>query len=76
MSNEIMSIDPAVLATVNGGKHDPLLKDISNIANQIKDVTKATSGMSSTQMLLLCAVFAQRNNASSNVVYVRSGRYW
>jgi hypothetical protein len=76
MSNEIMTLDPAVLATVNGGKSDPLLRDIGNLANQIKDITKATSGMSSTQMLLLCAVFAQRNNASSNVVYVRSGRSW
>jgi hypothetical protein len=76
MSNPIMSIDPAVLATVTGGKSDPLLRDISNLANQIKDVTKATSGMSSTQMMLLAMVFAQRNNANTNVVYVRSGRYW
>ena len=73
MSNELKSIDPSQLATVaGGGKSDPLLSQISSIASQIKDVTKATSGMSSTQMLLLCAVLANRNQANnSTVVYYR-----
>ena len=72
MSNELKSIDPTQLATVSGGKSDPLLSQISSIASQIKDVTKATSGMSSTQMLLLCAVLANRNQANnSTVVYYR-----
>jgi hypothetical protein len=77
MPNEIPSIDPTILATISGGKHNSsVLSEINSIASQIKDVTKATSGMSSTQMLLLAAVFAQRNNANTNVVYVRSGRWW
>ena len=77
MSNELISIDPTQLATVSGGKSDggksdPLLSQISSIASQIKDVTKATSGMSSTQMLLMFAVLANRNQANnSTVVYYR-----
>lgn len=73
MPNEIMSIDPSALATVSGGKsYDPILKDITNLASQLKDVNKATSGFNSTTTFLLFALALQRNSqANTNVVYVR-----
>jgi hypothetical protein len=71
MSNELPAIDPTTLTTVTGGRHhgDKLLSEIGSLASQIKDITAKTSGMSSTQMLLLAAVFMQRRSAP-NVVYV------
>jgi hypothetical protein len=85
MSNVIMPIDLQTLQAVTGGSHknssSALLTDISNLASQIKDVAKQTSGFDSTQLLLLCCVALQRQNANpyaqTNVVYYsRSGRRW
>lgn len=79
---ELLSpIDLEQLKTVLGGKShgDPLLNDLSTLASQIKDVTKQTSGFSSSQMFLLCALVLQRNNfahANSSVVYVQRGPRW
>ncbi len=80
----LMPIDLGQLSTVTGGKShgsDPLLNDLSNLASQIKDVSKQTSSFSSSQMFLLCALVLQRNNfgngGTTNVVYVqRGGRRW
>lgn len=70
----LLPIDLGQLSQVTGGKHgDPLLNDLSTLATQIKDVTAKTNGFSSSQMLLLCALVMQRNNASSNILYVNRG---
>ena len=78
----LASINLEQLQSVTGGKRhgDPLLNDLSTLASQIKDVTKQTSGFSSSQMLLLCALVLQRNNfahgGATNVVYVSRGPRW
>jgi len=71
-------IDLEQLRTVTGGRaSDPLLNDLSSLASQIKDVTAKTSGFSSSQMLLLCALVLQRQNQGhANVVYVGRGPRW
>jgi hypothetical protein len=80
MSNVLTPIDSLVLATVTGGKSsssDYLLKDLSSLASSIKDLSKQTSGMSSTEMLLLCCLAMRNQQPQSNVVYVARGpRYW
>ncbi|MBA2543362.1 MAG: hypothetical protein H0V17_27220 [Deltaproteobacteria bacterium] len=76
---ELVTIDLATLTTVTGGKSgDPLINDLSYLASSIKDLTKQTSGFSSSSMLLLCMLALQRNNnaAQTNVVYVQRPRYW
>jgi hypothetical protein len=80
MSNALTTIDTLSLETVTGGyksSGDALLKDLSSLASSIKDLSKQTNGMSSSQMMLM-VVLAMRNQAqSSNVVYVARGpRYW
>lgn len=77
------SIDLEQLRSVTGGaRHgDPLLNDLSSLASQIKNVSKQTSGFSSSQMFLLCALVLQRNNnfgggGNTNVVYVSRGPRW
>ena len=84
-SSPIMSIDPVVLAGVTGGKSsgsssniDGLLNQLSSITSSIKDIQTKTSGLSSTEMLML-VVLAARNQPSANVVYVggrRAGCWW
>jgi hypothetical protein len=85
MSNVIQPIDLAVLEAVTGGSHKPasssygsdVLNEISGLASSIKSLTNQTSGMSSTQMMLLC-VLAMRNQQAggTNVVYVSRGPRW
>lgn len=75
------SIDLEQLRTVTGGARqgDPLLNDLSNLASQIKNVSAQTSGFSSSQMFLLCALVLQRNNnhgGNTNFVYVSRGPRW
>jgi hypothetical protein len=74
------SIDLEQLRTVTGGaRHgDPLLNGLSNLASQIKNVSAQTSGFSSSQMFLLCALVLQRNNnhGNTNFVYVSRGPRW
>lgn len=75
----LMSIDLRQLETVAGGKShsDPVLSQLSSLASGIKDLSKQTSGFSSSQMLLLGLLFMQRNQpAHTNVVYVSRGRWW
>ena len=59
---------------------DPLLNDLSSLASQIKNVSQQTSGFSSSQMFLLCALVLQRNNnnnyGNTNFVYVSRGPRW
>ena len=75
------SIDLEQLRNVTGGGRtsDPLLNDLSNLASQIKNVSAQTSGFSSSQMFLLCALVLQRNHnygGGTNVVYVSRGPRW
>ncbi|MEO8704632.1 MAG: hypothetical protein ABI867_31545 [Kofleriaceae bacterium] len=85
MSNVIQPIDLEVLAAVTGGSHhgssssygSSVLNEISGLASSIKSLTTQTSGMSSTQMMLLCVLAMRNQQASSSVVYVARGpRYW
>lgn len=77
MSNPILTIDGAALATVSGGTaRDPLLNDLTNLASQIKDVSRATSGLSSTEMLLLAFVAFQRQQPAPGVIFVGRPRYY
>jgi hypothetical protein len=76
-------IDLAQLQAVTGGRShgvsDPLLNDLSSLASQIKNVSQQTSGFSSSQMFLLCALVLQRNNnnyGNTNFVYVSRGPRW
>jgi hypothetical protein len=71
-------IDVAVLETVQGGTKpgDALLRDITNLASQIKDVSKATSGFNSSQMLLLFLALQRNHPPATNVVYVARPRYY
>jgi len=78
MSNAIIPIDATTLAAVTGGtshSSDPL-KDLSSLASSIKDLSKQTSGFSSTQMLLLCVLALQRNQQPAGVVYVGRSRWY
>jgi hypothetical protein len=80
MSNVLMPIDSLVLQTVTGGyksSGDALLNDLSSLASSIKDLSSQTSGMSSTQMLLLCCLAMRNQQSQSNVLYVaRGSRCW
>ena len=84
MSRELVSIDPHVLDEVLGGKShgssssniDGLLSQLSSITGSIKDITKKTSGLSSTEMLMLCCLALQNRSAPSSVVYVGPRRGW
>ena len=93
MSRELASIDPHVLDAVTGGKSsnssgggsgsgssgiDGLLGQLSSITSSIKDIKTKTSGLSSTEMFMLCTL-AMQNRASSGVVVVgarRPGCWW
>lgn len=80
----IVSIDPLVLAEVTGGKGsssssssgiDGLLSQLNSITSSIKDIKTKTSGLSSTEMMMLC-VLAARNQQPTSVVYVGPRRGW
>ncbi len=87
MSRQLVSIDPHVLDIVTGGKSggssgsgniDNLLSQLNSITSSIKDIKTKTSGLSSTEMFMLCAL-ALQNRPSSGVVYVgtrRTGCWW
>lgn len=84
MSSPIATIDPLVLAAVTGGGTsskscstsgiDGLLNQLNSITSSIKDIKTKTSGLSSTEMMMLCVLAAQNRGASANVVYVSGGR--
>ena len=88
-SSPLMSIDPLVLAEVTGGKNsgssgssssniDGLLSQLSSITSSIKDIKTKTSGLGSTEMLML-VVLAAQNRSPAGVVYVgnrRPGCWW
>jgi hypothetical protein len=84
MSSPIATIDPLVLAAVTGGSKssnssssssiDGLLNQLSSLTSSIKDIKTKTSGLSSTEMMMLCVLAAQNRGASSSVVYVSGGR--
>ena len=89
MSRELVSIDPHVLDAVTGGKStsasagassstgiDGLLSQLSSITGSIKDIQTKTSGLSSTEMFMLCALALQNRPASASVVYVGGPRRW
>ena len=57
------------------GNIDHLLHQLSSITGSIKDITQKTSGLSSPEMLMLCAL-ALQNRPAANVVYVGTRRWW
>ena len=91
MSRELVSIDPHVLDNVTGGKAssgtgsgggsssgiDDLLGQLSSITSSIKDIKTKTSGLSSSEMFMLCALAMQNRPQQASVIYVgpRRGRW-
>jgi hypothetical protein len=94
MSRQLVSIDPHVLDAITGGKSgsgsgggggssgsssiDGLLHQLHSITGSINDITKKTNGLSSTEMLMLCAL-AMQNRPPAGVVYIGTrhpGRRW
>lgn len=91
MSRELASIDPSVLDSVTGGTSsssgssksgggsssniDGLLDQLSSITSSIKDIKTKTSGLSSGEMFMLCAL-ALQNRPAASVVYVGPRRTW
>jgi hypothetical protein len=87
MSRELASIDPHILDAVTGGKSsgggggssssgniDGLLSQLNSITSSIKDIKTKTSGLSSSEMFMLCALALQNRSSSSSVVYVGRSR--
>jgi hypothetical protein len=86
MSRELVSIDPTILDAVTGGKSssssssssgiDGLLGQLNSITGSIKDITNKTSGLSSTEMMMLCVLALQnRPAAGTSIVYVGPRRF-
>ena len=81
MSN-LPAIDPQALQTVTGGRGsssgniDDLLKQLDSITNSISNISKKTSGFSSSQMMLLCVLAMQRNQPNGLVVLGRGRGCW
>lgn len=81
MSN-LPAIDLAALETVTGGGSrtrssssggiDDLLSQLNSITDSISNISKKTSGFSSSQMMLLCVLAMQRSQPGVVVV----GRRW
>lgn len=77
MSN-LPAIDLAALQTVTGGGSrtrgssngniDDLLKQLNSITDSISNISKKTSGFSSSQMMLLCVLAMQRTQPAGVVV--------
>lgn len=62
----------------SSGNIDGLLHQLHSITGSIKDITSKTNGLSSTEMLMLCAL-ALQNRPAASVVYVGArhpGRRW
>jgi len=82
MSN-LTAIDPLALQAVTGGGSrtrgssngniDDLLQQLNSITDSISNISKKTSGFSSSQMMLLCVLAMQRTQPSGVVVV---GRRW
>lgn len=76
-SNLIATIDPSILDEVIGGVRssggssgiDGLLSQLNSITSTIKDINKKTSGLNSTEMMMLC-VLAMQNRPAAGVVVV------
>jgi len=78
MSRELASIDPHILDNVTGGKSsggggghssssgniDGLLSQLNSITSSIKDIKTKTSGLSSSEMFMLCALALQNRNTT------------
>ncbi len=81
MSKPIDSIDALALETVTGGAtvssrcstSDTLLNQLTSLASTIKDIGTATKGFSSTDMLMLGLLLAQRRQVN---VVVGPRYYW
>jgi hypothetical protein len=86
MSRELASIDPHALDAVTGGKSsnssnssssgiDGLLSQLNSITGAIKDIKTKTSGLSSSEMFMLCALAMQNRSSASSVIYVGPRRF-
>ena len=84
MSN-LTAIDPLALQAVTGGGSrtrgassniDDVLGTLGSITDSIKDISKKTSGMSSSQMMLLCVIAMQRTQPGGLVVVGRGRGCW
>ena len=83
-SNLIATIDPNALAEVTGGGRgnnasagsgiDGLLSQLNSITSTIKDIHKKTSGLSNTEMMMLC-VLAMQNRPPAGVVVIGPRRF-
>jgi hypothetical protein len=56
---------------------DGLLSQLSSITSSIKDIKTKTSGLSSSEMFMLCALAMQNRPQQASVIYVgpRRGRW-
>ena len=88
-SNEIVSLDVALLEAVTGGTSsssagaeqlggstnniDTLLSQLHSITGSLNDFKKKTSGLGSTEMLMLCALAMRNNQQPSNTVVIVPG---
>lgn len=56
---------------------DGLLSQLNSITSSIKDIKTKTSGLSSPEMFMLCALAMQNRPQQANVIYVgpRRGRW-
>lgn len=55
---------------------DSLLSQLSSITGSIKDIKTKTSGLSSAEMFMLCALAMQNRPAQASVIYVGPRRGW
>lgn len=75
MSSPLVTISQDDLDAVTGGAAiDGLLNQLNSITSTIKDINKKTSGLGSTEMLMLCFLAAQ-SRGNSSVVYVGPRRF-
>ena len=77
-------IETTALATVTGGIRqggcttsgiDGLISQLNAMTSSIQDINKKTSGFGSTEMLVLCMLAMQQQQAPG-VVYVGRPRFW
>lgn len=87
-SNEIVSLDVALLEAVTGGgapaspaspiggssnNIDTLLSQLHSITGSLDDFKKKTNGLGSTEMVMLMALAMRNNQQPSNTVVVVPG---
>jgi hypothetical protein len=58
----------------SSGNIDSLLSQLNSITGSIKDIKTKTSGLSSSEMFMLCALALQNRSSSASVVYVGRSR--